>query len=133
MDLDVEETKCGLVSPESAMFCAHLSHFGYAVQLLPERGFSYRACDEEMSKPLLVVLTLLKIISRYQWYIKYIDFVLQSIVYKQYKKSNCIESINISHRIVLTITKIAVAIRFVQHFEAVRMLFALLTLREDWS
>ena len=59
------------------MFCAHLSHSGYAVQLLPERGFSYRACDEEMPKPLLV-LTLLKIISRYQWYI---NFVLQSIVY----------------------------------------------------
>ena len=54
--------------PESAMFCAHLSHFGYAVQLLPERGLSYRAGDEEMPKPSLV-LTLLKIISRYQWYI----------------------------------------------------------------
>ena len=25
--------------PESAMFCAHLSHFGYAVQLLPGRDF----------------------------------------------------------------------------------------------
>ena len=50
------------------MFCAHLSHFGYAVQLLPERGFSYRAGDEEMPKTLLV-FTLLKIISRYQWYI----------------------------------------------------------------
>ena len=61
-DLDVEETKRDLVSPESAMFCTHLSHFGYAVQLLPERGFSYRACDEEMHKPQLV-LTLLKIIS----------------------------------------------------------------------
>ena len=48
--------------PESAMFCAHLSHFGYAVHLLPERGFSYRACDEEMPNPLLL-LTLLKIIS----------------------------------------------------------------------
>ena len=48
--------------PESAMFCTHLSHFGYAVQLLPERGFSYMACDEEMNKPQLV-LTLLKIIS----------------------------------------------------------------------
>ena len=47
--------------PESAMFCTHLSHFGYAVQLLPGRGFSYRVCDEEMSKSLLV-LTLLKII-----------------------------------------------------------------------
>ena len=54
--------------PESAMFCAHLSHFGYAVQVLPERRFSYRACDEEMPKPQLV-LTLLKIIRRYQWYI----------------------------------------------------------------
>ena len=57
-----EETKRDLVSPESAIICAHLSHFGYAVHLLPERGFSYRACDEEMSKRLLV-LTLLKIIS----------------------------------------------------------------------
>ena len=47
---------------ESAMFCTHLSHFGYAVHLLPKRGFSYRACDEEMPKPQLV-LTLLKIIS----------------------------------------------------------------------
>ena len=45
-----EETKRDLVSPESAMFCTHLSHFGYAVQLLPERGFSYRACDEEMPR-----------------------------------------------------------------------------------
>ena len=43
--------------PESAMFCAHLSHFGYAVHLLPKRGFSYRACDEEMPT-LLLVLTL---------------------------------------------------------------------------
>ena len=48
--------------PESAMFCTHLSHFGYAVQLLPKKGFSYRGCDEEMHKPQLV-LTLLKIIS----------------------------------------------------------------------
>ena len=32
------------------------------LQLLPERRFSYRACDEEMPKPQLV-LTLLKIIS----------------------------------------------------------------------
>ena len=48
--------------PESAMFCAHLSHFGYGVHLLPERGFSNRAGDEGMPKPLLV-LTLLKIIS----------------------------------------------------------------------
>ena len=61
-DLDGEEMKRDLVSPESAMFCTHLSHFGYAVQLLPEKGFSYRACDEEMPKPQLV-LTLLKIIS----------------------------------------------------------------------
>ena len=37
--------------PESAMFCTHLSHFGYTVQLLPERGFSYTAWDEEMPKP----------------------------------------------------------------------------------
>ena len=48
--------------PESAMFCTHLSHSGYAVHLLPERGFSYSGCDEEMHKPQLV-LTLLKIIS----------------------------------------------------------------------
>ena len=72
--------------PESAMFCAHLSHFGYVVQLLPERGFSYRACDEEMSKPSLV-LTLLKIISQNQWYIVYIDFVLQLIVYLNISKA----------------------------------------------
>ena len=39
MDLDVEETKHDLVSPESAMFCTHLSHFWYAVQLLPGRDF----------------------------------------------------------------------------------------------
>ena len=56
------------------MFCAHLSHFEYAVQLLPKRGLSYRACDEEMPKPQLV-LTLLKIISLYQWYISSIDIV----------------------------------------------------------
>ena len=31
----VKETKHNLVSPEAAMFCTHLSHFGYAVQLLP--------------------------------------------------------------------------------------------------
>ena len=60
--------------PESAMLCAHLSHFGYAVQLLPKRGFSYRACDEEMPKPQLV-LTLSKIISGYQWYISLSDIV----------------------------------------------------------
>ena len=56
------------------MFCTHLSQFGYAVQLLPERGFSYMACVEEMNKPQLV-LTLLKIISWYQWYISSIDIV----------------------------------------------------------
>ena len=61
-DLTSKNTKRDLVNPESAMFCTHLSHFGYAVQLLPERGFSYRTCDEEMPKPQLV-LTLLKIIS----------------------------------------------------------------------
>ena len=60
--LDVKETKRSLESPESAMVCAHLSHFGYALHLLPERGFCYRACDEEKPKPQLV-LTLLKIIS----------------------------------------------------------------------
>ena len=58
----VKETKRDLVSPESAMFCARLSHFRYAVQLLPEQGFSYRACVEEMLKPQLV-LTLLKTIT----------------------------------------------------------------------
>ena len=42
-DLDVKETKWYLVSLESAMFFAHPSHFGYAVHLLPERGFSYRS------------------------------------------------------------------------------------------
>ena len=60
-DLDVKENAIWC-QPESAMFCAHLSHFGYAVQLLPGRGFSYREYDEEMSKSLLV-LTLLKIVS----------------------------------------------------------------------
>ena len=40
---------------ESAMFCAHLSYFVCCT-------IAYRTCDEEMSKPLLV-LTLLKIIS----------------------------------------------------------------------
>ena len=79
MDLDVKETKRDLVSPESAMFCTRLSHFGYAVQLLPERGFSYRACDEETSKPLLV-LTLFKIISRYQWYISLSVWYIVSII-----------------------------------------------------
>ena len=54
--------------PESAVFCTHFSHFGYAVQLLPEKEFPYRTCGEEISKPLLL-FTLLKIISRYQWYI----------------------------------------------------------------
>ena len=72
--IDVKETKRNLVSPESAMLCTHLSHFGYAVPLLPERGFSYRVCDEEMSK-LLLVLTLLKIISRYQKVYQSIDIV----------------------------------------------------------
>ena len=67
-DLDDEDKTRSGVKPESAMFCTHLSHFGYAVQLLPETGFFYRACNEEMPKPLLI-LTLLKIISRYQWYI----------------------------------------------------------------
>ena len=80
------------------MFCAHLSHFGYAVQLLPER--------EEMSKPLLV-LTLLKIISQYQWYISLLIWYLLSIVYLNISKRCCIESININHRIVLTIMQIA--------------------------
>ena len=65
--------------PESAMFCTHLSHFGYAVQLLPERRFSYRACDEEMHKPQLV-LTLLKIISLISMVYQSIDIVHLSIV-----------------------------------------------------
>ena len=65
--------------PESAMFCTHLSHFGYAVQLLPERGFYYTACDEEMHKPQLV-LTLLKIISLISTVYQSIDIVYLSIV-----------------------------------------------------
>ena len=72
--------------PESAMFCAHLSHSGYTVQLLQERGFSYKACDEEMPKPLLV-LTLLKIISRYQWYISLSMLYLLLIVYLNISKA----------------------------------------------
>ena len=40
------------------MFCAHLSHFRYAVHLLPERGFSYRICHEEMPNPLLVLAAM---------------------------------------------------------------------------
>ena len=96
------------------MFCAHLSHFGYTVHLLPERGFSYRVCDEEMPNPLLV-LTLLKIISQSQWYISLSISYLLLIVYLNISKLSCIESISISRRIVLKITKIAVAIRFVQH------------------
>ena len=52
----------------SYVFCT------YAAQLLPERGFSYRAFDEEMPKPLLF-LPPLKIISPYQWYVVYFDFV----------------------------------------------------------
>ena len=65
--------------PESAMFCTHLSHFGYTVHLLPERGFSYRACDEKMPKPQLV-LTLLKIISLISMVYQSIDIVHLSIV-----------------------------------------------------
>ena len=76
-DLTLKRQNAIWCQPESAMFCAPLSHFRYAVQLLPGRGFSYRACDEEMSKPLLI-LTLLKIINWYQWYI---NFVLKLIGY----------------------------------------------------
>ena len=54
-----QRDKHNLVSPEPAMFCTSPSHFGCAVQLLEEMGFSYRAGDEEMPKSLLV-LTLLK-------------------------------------------------------------------------
>ena len=61
-DLDDEHKTRSGVKPESAMFCTHLSHFRYAVRLLPEWRFFYRACDEEMPKTQLV-LTLLKIIS----------------------------------------------------------------------
>ena len=61
----------------------------------------------------LLVLTLLKISSRYQWYSLSILYLLL-IVYLNISKHSCIESINISSRIVLKITKIAVAIRFVQ-------------------
>ena len=60
--------------PESAMFCAHLSHFGYVVYLLPERGYYYMAGDEEMPKPLLV-LSLLKIISLISMVYQSIDTV----------------------------------------------------------
>ena len=66
--------------PESPMFYTHRSHFGYAVQLLPERGFSYRACDEEMPKPQLV-LTLLK--------------MLISMVYQSINIVYLIDSINL--------------------------------------
>ena len=68
------------------MFFAHLSHFGYAVQLLPETGFSYSGCDEEMRKPQLI-LTLLKIISRYQWYISLLISYSSSIVYLNISKA----------------------------------------------
>ena len=62
VDLDDEdETRSG--DNQNQLCFVHIFLiFGYAVQLLPETRFSYRACDEEMHKPQLV-LTLLKIIS----------------------------------------------------------------------
>ena len=47
-------------------------------------GFSYRACDEEMPNPLLV-LTPLKIICRYQWYISLSISYLVLILLSKYK------------------------------------------------
>ena len=83
-DLTLKRRNTIWCQPESAMFCAHLSHFGHAVHLLPRRQFSYRAGDEEMPKPLLV-LTLLKIISRYQWYISLSISYIVSIVLSKCK------------------------------------------------
>lgn len=37
-DVDVEDTKHNLVSPESAMFSAHLSHFGMLISDMSSRG-----------------------------------------------------------------------------------------------
>ena len=48
------------------MLCAHLSYIWYAVQFLPGLDFFYKAYDEDMNNSLLIV-TRLKIISRYQW------------------------------------------------------------------
>ena len=64
-DVDVEDTKHDLVSAEPAMFYALLSQNWYAVQLLPGWDF-FKAYYEDMNNPLLI-LTLLKIISRDQW------------------------------------------------------------------
>ena len=52
-----------LVSPDHAMFCTHLSHFGMLYNCYHERDFLlYVACGEHMLKTLLI-LTVLKIIS----------------------------------------------------------------------
>ena len=101
--------KRDLVSPESAMFCTHLSHFGYAVQLLPERGFSYSACDEEMHKPQLV-LTLLKIISLISMVYQSIDIVTLSIVYLNISKAVALNVLILSCRTVSTMATISVDI-----------------------
>ena len=50
-----------LMSPDQAMFCTPLSHFGMVYNCYQERDF-YRACDGDMLNS-LVILTILKIIS----------------------------------------------------------------------
>ena len=35
----MENTKCDLVSPESALFCAHLSHFGMLWKCYQDKNF----------------------------------------------------------------------------------------------
>ena len=82
----------------------HLSHFGMLYNCYQE-GNSYEECDKEMLKPLLI-LTLLKIISRNQRYIN----VINNRYYITLYTSSCIESNTITCRIVLAITKVAVFI-----------------------
>ena len=70
---------------------------------------SYKACDEEMLKPLLI-LTLLKIISRYYWYIDLVN----NRCYITLLTSSCIRNNTISGRNLFTITEATVVTRFVQ-------------------
>ena len=55
--VDVQDTKCNLVSPDLAMFCTHLFHFGTAVQLLPGGAFSRRHVLKICTRPSSVCTT----------------------------------------------------------------------------
>ena len=79
---EVQDTKCNLVLPESAMF-VHIFLILVCCRIATRIDIFYRACDEEMLQSSLI-LPPLTIISRYECYYK---FDKELILYKHHKQA----------------------------------------------